>query len=189
MSDEAPRITADVYAETEVEPSLFGDWVAHAKMFAEACESLYELIRSDGAIGSLPGSPLNVLPLGAMYAIALRQFQVAVKCIAKESRVAPLDTAVGKFDRTLPNLKLVRDALTHFEDYVSGKGHAQKDGVLGDYRLVLKYAPPRLVLMVGQDAADIDLDVAENARWALYTAVLTATGGLPLGTTYGDGGP
>ncbi|MEV4720289.1 hypothetical protein AB0J94_24070 [Micromonospora noduli] len=95
-----------------------------------------------------------------------------------------IKNAIEDFDRTAPDVRKLRNALSHFDAFVYGEGRLQKGrqtphlGVYsvvhqGDYELVVSLA-------VGEPVLRLSVEKTTDAANALFRAVGLAVEGLPM---------
>lgn len=65
-----------------------------------------------------------------MFVHALHHLRMAVLLVrrtAKASMREKIDEEIGRFDEAVPDVKKLRNALAHFDEYVQGEGNLQRN--------------------------------------------------------------
>jgi hypothetical protein len=122
-----------------------------------------------------------------LLAFALDNLRRAVQLVAKvvPDREAELvNERLSRFDSEIPAVREIRNVLSHFDEYVLGKGYLQgkiEDGWLGirhsdtsdGFILALKFSPDR-------PASTLDVTAAREAAHELFQSTGRAVDRLPL---------
>jgi hypothetical protein len=83
-----------------------------------------------------------------------------------------VETALSEFDGAVPHRKMIRDVLTHFDEYERGIGRLQASGKVPKSCLSL-FAPTRNTGVVAVGSMELDIDLASRVSDALMRRVLT----------------
>lgn len=91
------------------------------------------------------------------FVIALRNVRLALR------RLFQLDAAPGyaaaimtTFDEAVPSIDAIRHALEHYDEYVLGKGKAQKAGQFSDWTFGLEDLQDQTVFRLGELSVEVE---------------------------------
>lgn len=103
---------------------------------------------------------------GMLFALALAEIDTAASALLTEEH-----HAVMQFRKAVPGFRDIRDMLTHFDDYVAGRGRLQKKQVVPEHFPVLFSRDPETVtLHIG--GMEMRIADAFEAAVALHRAAL-----------------
>jgi hypothetical protein len=108
-------------------------------------------------------------------ALILRQLLRTIEALNRRVQSQEVDAAVAEFYSKLPNEKLFRDVLEHFDEYQIGEGRLQKDQAklgkrVDEYWIWYESDGMSYTLRLGSELR-LDVTATGEAAYALSTAV------------------